>query len=295
MKKAIFISLFSILFLFSQVTGCSSDPSESIPVPTSTKNKVVPQSEYTYKNFSIKAKNEKDLIYVISSKEIVLSSGEEFPEYTLTGTFNGKISNTAKEATLNLNGVSLSNKDEPAIYSTKNISILTCNDSINSVISTGREAKKKAAIISEKALVICGDGSLAINSNICHGIKGNDVRIKGNLSLNISGEINGSDFAPDGSCINCKTFSVEEGQNFSVKLQQFKHAIKADDSIEIASGNFTLEKVRVAFKTDIAEKGGIAENHIYITGGSIISCVNNIQTDDEQIKEGVITYKLATD
>lgn len=98
----------------------------------------------------------------------------------------------------------------------------------------------------------------------------------------------------DASAINCTTFFVDSGKSFTADFRHFKHAIKADETIDIASGSFELTGIQVGFKTDKFEDGGIEGNHIYITGGTISTpsvAMTNNYSDDINIAEGVISYK----
>lgn len=297
MKKILFITvLLSALF----ICNSCSDSNDEVTLPFTQSNKKVEVSEYTTDTFSIVAKGETDKIVVLSKKELRLISSNDVnnddpaPEFTLTGTFEGKITNTTKGTVLNLSGVTLKNTNDAAIYSLKKIELSAKKSTENLIIASGKAALKKAAVYSEKGIEIGGKGNLTIKSNMCHGIKGGDVKLKGSVNLLISGDIDNPDFIPDGSAINSNTFLVEEDKSFNASFQHFKHGVKADETIDIASGTFDLSEIRVAFKTDKAEDGGITGNHIYITGGTISApqiAVNNIYTDDLQIAEGILTVK----
>lgn len=189
MKKLIG-ALSLALIAFSGFISCSSDSDDS----GSSKPKTA-----VYKNgsFTITAKNPTEQINVVSESEIELSSSIDVdatdfdgtkPEFTLSGTFNGKIVNKTKGTILNLNGVTLSNTDAPAIYGEKKIELSAKKGTSNTITTSGTPATKTAAVHCKKAIEIGGGGNLVIKTNICHGVKGGDIKIKGSLNLKIEGD-----------------------------------------------------------------------------------------------------------
>lgn len=290
MKKIIGVLALATLAFTGFVSCNEDDNSDVVKVPV-----------FKSENFTISAKDEtNDYIAVISDKLLELNSeildDNTKHEFTLTGTFNGQIISKRKDTVLNLNGVTLSNTDAPAIYGEKKFELSAKKDTENTIITIGSPAKKTAAVLCEKAIEIGGSGKLTIKTNICHGVKGGDVKLKGSLDLTITGKVDDSEFIPDASAINSNTFYVKDGTTFTAKFDQFKHAIKADETIDINSGSFDLTNIEVAFKTDKKEDGGIADNHIIIKGATLSlsqEALDNIHTDKKEISDvdNTITIK----
>lgn len=294
MKKLIG-ALALALIAFSGFISCNSDSDDSGSSEPKT-------AVYKNDSFTITAKNPTEKINVVSESEIELSSSIDVdatdfdgtkPEFTLSGTFNGKIVNKTKGTILNLNGVTLSNTDAPAIYGEKKIELSAKKGTTNTITTSGTPATKTAAVLCKKAIEIGGSGNLVIKTNICHGIKGGDIKIKGSLNLTIDGD---ETTPPDASAINCTTFFVDSGKTFTAQLKNFKHAIKADETIDINSGSVDLTNIEVAFKTDKKEDGGIADNHIIIKGATLSlsqEAFDNVHTDKKEISnvDNTITIK----
>ncbi len=213
--------------------------------------------------FTITAKGENDKIYKESDSKIILISkqdvdnGDDAPAYNLSGNFLGQILNKTKGSVLNLNGVTLSNADAPAIYGEKKVELSAKKDTVNVIAVAKKSATEKlAAVQCDKGIEIGGSGILSINGSIYHGVKGGDVKVKGSGTFTIQG-------TTDGSAINCETFYVKDDtKSFTLALLNSKNGINADKSIEICRGKFILTDLETGLKT-----GNAAEKNPYITLG----------------------------
>ncbi len=298
MKKFLLLATLSLasLCMLASCKHTPEEPADPIEYTNGT-------SEVTIGDFTITAKGATDRIYQASEKELILISKVDVdklnedgskpaePEYTLTGTFDGQIINKTKATVLNLNGVTLTNTNAPAIYGEKKIELSPKKKTTNTITVTGDSTEKVAAVYCKKAIEIGGSGTLNISGNIYHGVKGGDVKLKGSLTLKIDG-IKSSPY-PDGSAINCETLLVEEEKTFTATLKNYKHAIKADKTIDIASGTFNVENVEVLMKTETVTTDPDKEHHIKISGGTIkttAAIAAAITTDEGKcdIAEGVI-------
>lgn len=143
----------------------------------------------------------------ITGEEIVLQAGGE---YTISGTYNGKISikdqnyNTdggaysfSANTVLHLNGVKLRGDSSLITYAPTEEKLIICleNGTYNYLIdadSTSATLISAGVIHSENNLVISGYGGLSILSTSGrHGIKGSEVVVGGNPSLYISAKHDG--------------------------------------------------------------------------------------------------------
>lgn len=261
---------------------------------------------YDCDDYKIKAATETDRIFVKSKSEIYLiskidvdKSDKIAPEFTISGNFNGQIINLTKGSVLVLEDANLENNGKSVIFSEKKFELSAKKGTVNTIKATGKpidektgEEEKTGAVRCEKKLEIGGKGTLTIESSFFHGIKADTVEVKGGVNLSIKGT------GADGSCINCEVFTVEEGKSFTVNFAGFKHAIKADDYIEIASGTFILaDDIQVAFKTESVETDGKTTHHITISGGSLSvasqGLIDGIKCDKEKIyiADGVVKVR----
>jgi len=167
------------------------------------------------------------------------------PEYTLSGPFEGQIVVKAKGTVLKLNGVTLTNKDKPAIQADLKVEIKTVENTKNVIKTTGEANKenKIGAINGEKAVEIGGSGELEVSGSVYHGIKADDCEVKGSGKITVSG-------TDKGSAINCNNFNVKADKTFTLNLKDSKTGIKADKNITILSGTFNLSNLGTGFKTD---------------------------------------------
>ncbi|MCQ2584001.1 MAG: carbohydrate-binding domain-containing protein [Treponema sp.] len=221
-----------------------------------------PVPEPEKREFKIEGADEYSLVEISEDgKTITLKTGEGAPaqengdpyepEYTLSGDFEGQIVTTTKGTVLKLNGANLSNKDAPVISAPLKVEIKTLKDTENTITTTGTkdENNKTGAITGEKKVEIGGAGLLTVSGNVKHGIRGNEVEIKGSGTITVS--------ATDvGSAINCNKFTVEalnkddEPHSFTANLKDSSNGVKADKSISIGSGTFKLSNLKTGFKTD---------------------------------------------
>ena len=186
----------------------------------------------------------------ISKRQIVLSPVSEGVCYTISGYFNGQIVNTTKNTEIRLKNAFIENNSEkPAISSDVKFEVSAAKGTKNYIVSQGRGYSRTAALRSKRSLVIGGGGDLFVRGKICHGVEAEDMKLKGTGNFYFQG-------TRKGSAVKCDTLSVEEGKTFNAYFMNSKNGIKADRTVNIASGNFFLYNNSVGIKTDISSEGG---------------------------------------
>lgn len=203
---------------------------------------------------------------------VITLAAEGEPEYILTGTFEGKIIVKAKGTVLKLNGVTLTNKDAPVIDAELKVEIKAEENTENTITTTGDYNKdnKIGAINGAKKVEIGGSGKLTVSGSVCHGIKADDMEVKGSGTYTVSG-------SAKGSAINCNNFTVKADKTFTLNLKNSKNGIKADGSIDIASGTFNLSDLTTGFKTDTYEDDG--ESHTIKIADTATVTYKNVTTE----------------
>lgn len=244
MKKSskIFTTAVILSALLTFFTSCSNN--SKTPESNPEKTPAGPTDE---KTFSIEGENDIST-YTEENGVITLSkegTEDNPPKYILKGDFKGKIVAQTKGTVITLNGVNLSNENAPAIEASKKIEIKVGKETVNKITVTGEysDDNKIGAITGEKKVELGGSGILEVSGGVCHGIKANDMEVKGTGTYTVIGTTNGS-------AINCNNFEVGEGKNFTLNLKNAKNGIKADKSIKILSGTFNLSNLKTGFKTD---------------------------------------------
>ena len=206
------------------------------------------------------------------------AEGEDAAEYTITGKFEGQIINKTKGTVLVLNGATLENKNgKAAVYGELKTELKAAKDTVNTITVTG-EGDAKAAVHCEKAVEIGGSGTLTISCENAHGVKASKVELKGSGTFTFDG-------GADSSAINCNEFGVKADKSFTANLKDSKNGIKADETIEIASGTFNFTNItKTALKTDTSkdDDANAPKDHwIKITGGTF-TFTNCKKTDDTE-------------
>lgn len=209
---------------------------------------------------------------------ITLEPEAEKTEYTISGKFEGQIINKTKGTVLVLNGATLENKNgKAAVYGELKTELKAAKDTVNAITVIG-EGDGKAAVHCEKAVEIGGSGTLTISCENAHGVKASKVELKGSGTFTFDG-------GADSSAINCNEFIVETEKTFTANLKSSKNGIKADETIEIASGTFNFSDIsKTALKTDTLkdDDANDPKNHwIKITGGTFVF-TNCKKTDDTE-------------
>ena len=186
--------------------------------------------------------------------------------YAVSGTLNGQLRVEAADAKVEilLNGASITCDTGAPIYSKKSqLTVMTLIEGTENSLSQGSGASYEDAeaeepngcLFSKNDLVICGSGSLAVNTAFRHGISTKDYLIITGGALTVTAADNGL-HGHDGVYITGGTAAVTAGGD----------AIKANNDandmgwIQIDGGTLTLT----------AQDDGIqAESSLSITGGTI--------------------------
>jgi len=204
----------------------------------------------------------------IEKNQITLAPAQEDVTYVISGYFNGQIVNKTKNTIIKLDNAYLENTSGlSALRSTAKLEVSTVSDSVNYIVSSGRNYSKVGALQGKRGLVVGGSGTLYVIGNVCHGLEAEEVKIKGSGNLYFQGTKNGS-------ALTSETFTVEADKNFNCYLINSKNGIKADGSINISSGNFYLYDNMIALKTDVSEKAGDQHHSIILSGGNFYTHAN---------------------
>ena len=198
----------------------------------------------------------------VSKNKIVLMPKKEGVEYTISGYFNGQIVNKTKNTVIKLNNAFIENTSgEAAIYGEAKTELSSGGGSKNYVVSSGKSSSKTAAIQCKKNLEIGGSGTLYAVGDVYHAVKADDVKIKGSGNFYLQG-------TKEGSGINCENLIVEKDKTFKAYIVNSKNGVKADFTINIASGNFYLFDNKTALKTDTKKDDPKSPHSITLSGGN---------------------------
>lgn len=239
--------------------------------------------------YTITAPDGKEGTITISDdgKTITLQPEETDVEYTITGNFEGQIINKTKGTVIILNNAKLKNTEGKAvIYGALKTEIKIEKDSINSITVTGKDNTvyeegepdySKAAVLCNKRIEIGGSGSCSISCEKGHGVKGDEIELKGKGNY-VFGPVKDS-------AINCNDFVVKAERSFTATFKEAKNGIKADNTISIASGTFNFGNIKkVALKTDTSADdaaGETKEHKITLKGGdfTFTDCGKKYETE----------------
>ncbi|MBQ7538434.1 MAG: carbohydrate-binding domain-containing protein [Treponema sp.] len=199
----------------------------------------------------------------ISKGKIILAPKKEGSVYTISGYFNGQIQNKTKNTVIRLSNAFIENSSgEAAIYGEAKTEISSVGGSVNYVLSAGKSHDKTAAFQCRKNIEIGGSGSIYFIGNVYHGVKGDDVKLKGSGNLYFQG-------TKEGSGINCENLLVEKEKSFKAYFLNSKNGVKADFTINVASGNFFFNGNKTALKTDSRKDDPKSPHSITLSGGTI--------------------------
>ncbi|MBR1714475.1 MAG: carbohydrate-binding domain-containing protein [Treponema sp.] len=206
-----------------------------------------------------------DRTVTIAEDRIVIAPKKEDVTYTISGYFNGQIVSRTKNTVLKFSNAFIENdKGLPAVYCEAKTEISTAAGTVNYVVSSGDSSEKAAAIHGKKNMALGGSGTLYAVGRVYHGIKADDVKIKGSGNFYLQG-------TDKGSALNCRSLTVEKGKTFKAYFLNSKNGVKADDSILIQSGSFFMQNLGTAFKTDTKEDAPKTQHFIRLTGGSVVA------------------------
>ena len=197
-----------------------------------------------------------------SDGKITIEAAFEGAEYSVSGYFEGQVVLLTKNTVLKLAGAYIENNEgEPAVLCEAKAEVSSVENTVNYLVSRGTSSEKVAALHGRKNLVIGGSGTTYCLGNIYHGIKGDDVKIKGSGTLYSQGN-------EKGSALNCRSLTVEQGKTFKAYFINSKNAIKADNTITINSGEFYLYNNETAFKTALLKDSPKEKHGVILYGGT---------------------------
>ena len=197
----------------------------------------------------------------IKGNTIILAPPKENVTYTFSGYYNGQIISKTKNTVIRLKDAYIENKaNKPAILANSKVEISAAKNSTSYITTSGRGYNRSAAIKSKRGLLIAGGGTLYVNGKHSHGVEAEDLKIKGSGTYYISGTKNGS-------ALSCETLVVDPEKNFTAYLINSKNGIKADKTIDIASGTYYLYDNDTALKTNTLKNSPDDVHAIHLSGG----------------------------
>lgn len=209
-----------------------------------------------------------DKTVTINAKTVTIAPKKEGVTYRISGYYSGQIINKTKNTVLKFNNAYIENTEgKSAVYGEAKTEISTAEGTTNWIISKGTSDAKIAALHSKKDLEIGGSGTLYVSGFVRHGIKGDDVKLKGSGILYAQG-------AKNGSAINCRTLVCARDKTIRVYLINSKNAVKADNTIALESGTYYLYGNGTAFKTDTQKDDPKSPHFVKLSGGTFHSSKN---------------------
>lgn len=244
-----YLALTVYIFIAALTFG---QPSQDLLNSESAKSSYGKEFSVTPMNSSVK----------ITKRTVTITPKTEGETYTLSGYFNGQIINRTKNTILKLNGAYLENSNgEPAIFGEAKTEISSAKETVNYIISSGRNESKTAALQCKKNLVIGGSGTTCILGNVYHAVKADEIKLKGSGTFYAQG-------TKKGAVINCQSLTVEKDKTFTAYLMNSKNGVKADGTINIQSGEFYLSNLETGFKTNTIKDLPKEEHGITLSGGT---------------------------
>ncbi len=211
----------------------------------------------------------------VKNDTITFAPKKEGVTYTISGYFKGQLINKTKNTVLKFDNAYIENTEGlPAIYGDAKIEISTTQGSKNYILSSGN-GEKTGAIHCKKNLELGGSGTMNVVGKVRHGIKGDDIKIKGSGTWYVQG-------AKNGSAINCRSFLSEREKSFKAYFVNSKNGIKADNTISISSGAFFIYDNETGFKTDTKKDDPANPHSIRLAGGVIHTAGNKELYETEQ-------------
>ncbi|MBQ7157969.1 MAG: carbohydrate-binding domain-containing protein [Treponema sp.] len=211
----------------------------------------------------------KDSSVIITNDTITFTPKKEGTEYTLSGYFNGQIVNKTKNTVFKLNNAFIENTSgAAAIYGEAKTEISAVKNTVNYLVSMGQSLSKTAALQCKKNLEIGGSGTLYAIGSTYHGVKADDVKIKGSGTFYLQG-------TQEGSALNCHSVLSEKEKSFKAYFINSKNGIKADNTISISSGTFYFYDNEIALKTDTSKEDPTNKHEIALLGGTIYTHGNS--------------------
>ena len=212
---------------------------------------------------------------------IIIAPEKEDETYTISGYFKGQIISTTKNTSIKLNNAYLENTScQAALRCQAKTEISAAKDSVNYIVSSGRGFSKSAALQGKRSLTIGGSGTLYVVGKLCHAFEAEDIKLKGSGSYYFQG-------TSKGSAVCCETFAVEKDKSFNAYFLNSKNGIKADCTINIASGNFYIYDNETMMKTETKADSDKHAHSIKLSGGSFYSSGNKNAFITES---GALTY-----
>lgn len=261
MKKIIFVML--ILFILG---GCSLDDSindanpndneGTIVITPPVKTPVAPDNETevdsvvttTYGDFKISS-----IVKDSYSKNGDIITFTKPGEYSVSGKLSGSLVFSAtigESVTLYLNNAEITSKDYHGIYWMSEefkIEIKTVENTNNSITILGDQTKLFSAIESENNIELGGSGNLVIVGNQRHAVKGSNIEIKGNGTLEIEAVKDG---------LHGKQVLISGG---NTTISKCTDAIQADvnnanmkGTITVEEGILTINNCKRAFRAAVS-------------------------------------------
>jgi hypothetical protein len=260
MKRKMVLPILSGILIASCIMGgCSSNISNTSEISSSTSTKI-------------------DLNTLDGNLEIT-SGGT----YEVSGSMEDAYIyvKTKDDVVLVLNNATITNQSGPCIYVEKANSFtmeLIGDNVLEDGTSTSNEDITGVVYV-DSSLVLEGEGSLTINANYYHAIKGKkDITINGG-SYNITSIKD---------CINCNDNLTINGGTFTLTSSE-DECLQSDTSLYINDGTFNIDTINDAIK---------AEDYVEINGGNIniTNALEGIESKNTlTINDGVLNINTSDD
>lgn len=243
MKKILIIM--SLLFLLA-LTGCK--------IVDNTESTVKSTTDITLPSYQNSLDITTDVVdgYLEGSNKITFAKGGT---YTLKGTFNGSLvfaSSLQEAVTLILNEAYLYNDSMEVISWQSDVSkieIKAQNDTVNKIEVLHNNKYEVNAINSENNVELGGKGTLIIVGAQKHAVKGSNIVVKGNVTLDITAEkdgLHGKQITFNGG--NTTIHDCNDAMEANINSKGNK------GTIAITNGTIKIDNCITAFKAEMSLK-----------------------------------------
>ena len=293
-QKTMTSTLMAALFL----AGCASQSSPEKTSPTAEENKQVESAKNN--TTSQKADTNKDEAsddsFDIEGSELAagtvdlskISGNAKITKagtYKLSGALPGMLAVDAKgeDVVIELDGVSVSNSDGPALYVRKaeSVTLKLSGDNVLESDTSSTYETLNATLYSKADLIIDGNGSLQVSCPFGHAIKAKDTFTSKNGKVSLDAFEDGLHVNEDAVfengdwTIKAGDEGVQTEMNLQVKngtysVESTGDALRAEDIVTIEGGTFHLATTE--------QEGIEGKNKVLISGGEV-----NIDAQDDAI------------
>lgn len=309
MKKIYLIFLLGAMTMMLGSCGGANDPASSVPDSTpsssnepttslpspSTSSGVDSGSSSTsdipdYGTFSIVTEIENAYSYDESTHTYTI---HEAGDYVISGNLEGSLvfdESLTTSCSLDLNNVYIYNENGPAIAwlaDSKKLEMKSVSGTVNYLIEGEHEGEDtSAAVLSENNLEVGGSGTIYIEGNYRHGIKGSEVTLKGSGEIHVTAAKN---------AVHAKYILVKGATTYledcAKGLSAEKNSKGNKGNIDITGGTLYINRVDYAMvaETDVVI-GAETEEDVWPVI-AVTDCVGDVINTEGEV---TITYATFT-